>query len=199
MGFVSLRACDVVNRTLHLYYAVDFATGAAVAFLNSDDKLIYTSPCTVAGKIPISTSDKNSQMINNTLSVIGGIGGLLGGIASGNVGGGVGSFLGGIGGLQFQTNYANKGSLSAVNMYKLLPAFVERTRYDLFLPSDDSNYINARYQSYAGAPSTRFDTLINCVNAGGFVQSDVVYLTSQTATETEKQQIISLIKSGIYL
>lgn len=199
VGFVSLRACDVVNRTLHLYYAVDFATGAAVAFLNSDDKLIYTSPCTVAGKIPISTSDKNSQMINNTLSVIGGIGGLLGGIASGNVGGGVGSFLGGMSGLQFQTNYANKGSLSAVNMYKLLPAFVERTRYDLFLPSDDSNYINARYQSYAGAPSTRFDTLINCVNAGGFVQSDVVYLTSQTATETEKQQIIELIKSGIYL
>lgn len=199
VGFVALRACDVVNRTLHLYYAVDFATGAAVAFLNSDDKLIYTSPCTVAGKIPISTSDKNSQMINNTLSVIGGIGGLLGGIASGNVGGGVGSFLSGAGGLQLQTNYANKGSLSSVNMYKLLPAFVERTRYDLFLPSDDSNYINARYQSYAGAPSTRFDTLVNCVNAGGFIQSDVVYLTSQTATETEKQQIIDLIKSGIYL
>lgn len=199
VGFTTLRACDVVNKTLHLYYAVDFATGSAVAFVNSDDKLIYTSPCTVAGKIPLSTSDRNSQMINNTLSVLGGLSGLLGGVASGNVGGGVGALMGGLGGLQMQTNYSNKGSLSSVNIYKLIPAFIERTRYDLFLPSNDSAYINARYQTAAGAPSTQFDTLLNCVDAGGFVQSDVVYLTSQTATETEKQQIISLIKSGIYL
>lgn len=199
VGFTTLRACDVVNKTLHLYYAVDFATGSAVAFVNSDDKLIYTSPCTVAGKIPLSTSDRNSQMINNTLSVLGGLSGLLGGVASGNVGGGVGALMGGLGGLQMQTNYSNKGSLSSVNIYKLIPAFVERTRYDLFFPSNDSAYINARYQTAAGAPSTQFDTLLHCVDAGGFVQSDVVYLTSQTATETEKQQIIDLIKSGIYL
>ena len=199
VGFTTLRACDVVNRTLHLYYAVDFATGAAVAFVNSDDRLIYTAPCNVAGKIPVSTSDKNSQMINNTLSAFSAVGGLLGGIASGNVGGGVGALLNGLGGMQMQTNYANKGSLSSVNIYKLLPAFVERTRYDLFFPSGEQQYLGAKYQSYAGAPSTQFDTLLNCVNAGGFVQSDVVYLTSQTATDAEKEQIISLIKSGIYL
>lgn len=199
VGFTTLRACDVVNKTLHLYYAVDFATGSAVAFVNSDDKLIYTSPCTVAGKIPLSTSDRNSQMINNTLSVLGGLSGLLGGIASGNVGGGVGALMGGLGGLQMQTNYANKGSLSAVNIYSLLPAFVERTRYDLFFPSDDQQYLGAKYQSAAGAPSTVFDTLVNCANAGGFVQSDVVYITSGTATETEKAEIAALIKSGIYL
>lgn len=199
VGFTTLRACDVVNKTLHLYYAVDFATGSAVAFVNSDDKLIYTSPCTVAGKIPLSTSDRNSQLINNTLSVLGGLSGLLGGVASGNVGGGVGALMGGLGGLQIQTNYANKGSLSAVNIYSLLPAFIERTRYDLFFPSDDQQYIGARYQSAAGAPSTTFDTLVNCANVGGFVQSDVVYITSGTATETEKAEIAALIKSGIYL
>ena len=199
VGFTSLRACDVVNHTLHLYYAVDFATGAAVAFVNSDDKLIYSSPCNVAGKIPVSTSDKNSQIINNTLSGISAIGGLLGGIASGNVGGGVGALLSGLGGMQMQTNYTNKGGLSAVNIYKLLPAFIERTRYDLFFPSGEQQYLGAKYQTAAGAPSTQFDTLLNCVNAGGFVQSDIVYLTSATATDAEKQQIIDLIKSGIYL
>lgn len=199
VGFTALRACDVVNHTLRLYYAVDFATGSAVAFVNSDDRLIYSSPCTVAGKIPLSTSDKNSQMINNTLSILGSVGGLMGGIASGNVGGGVGALLNGLGGLQMQTNYSNKGSLSAVNIYKLLPAFIERTRYDLFFPSDDQQYLGAKYQGAAGAPSTYFDTLINCANVGGFVQSDVVYLTSDTATEAEKAEIISLIKSGIYL
>ena len=199
VGFTALRACDVVNHTLRLYYAVDFATGSAVAFVNSDDRLIYSSPCTVAGKIPLSTSDKNSQMINNTLSILGSVGGLMGGIASGNVGGGVGALLNGLGGLQMQTNYSNKGSLSAVNIYKLLPAFIERTRYDLFFPSDDQQYIGAKYQGAAGAPSTYFDTLINSADAGGFVQADVVYLTSQTATDAEKQQIIALIKSGIYL
>lgn len=199
VGFTTLRACDVVNKTLHLYYAVDFATGSAVAFVNSDDKLIYTSPCTVAGKIPLSTSDRNSQIINNTLSVLGGLSGLLGGVASGNVGGGVGALMGGLGGLQMQTNFANKGSLSAVNIYSLLPAFVERTRYDLFFPSDDQQYIGAKYQSAAGAPSTTFDTLVNCADEGGFVQSDVVYITSGTATETEKAEIAALIKSGIYL
>lgn len=199
VGFTSLRACDVVNHTLHLYYAVDFATGAAVAFVNSDDKLIYSSPCNVAGKIPVSTSDKNSQIINNTLSGISAIGGLLGGIASGNVGGGVGALLNGLGGMQMQTNYTNKGGLSAVNIYKLLPAFVERTRYDLFFPSGEQKYLGARYQGAVGAPSTQFDTLLNCVNASGFVQADDVYLTAPTATDAEKEQIISLIKSGIYL
>ena len=199
VGFTTLRACDVVNRTLHLYYAVDFATGAAVAFVNSDDKLIYTAPCNVAGKIPVSTSDKNSQMINNTLAAFGSIGGLLGGIASGNVGGGIGAMLNGLGGLQLQTNYANKGSLSSVNIYKLLPAFVERTRYDLFFPSGEQQYLGAKYQGAAGAPSTQFDVLLNCVDTNGFVQADVVYLTSQSATDAEKEQIISLIKSGIYL
>lgn len=199
VGFTALRACDVVNHVLRLYYAVDFATGAAVAFVNSDDRLIYSSPCTVAGKIPLSTSDKNSQMINNTLSILGSVGGLLGGVASGNVGGGVGALLNGLGGLQMQTNYSNKGSLSSVNIYKLLPAFIERTRYDLFFPSDDQQYLGAKYQGAAGAPSTYFDALINCANVGGFVQSDVVYLTSDTATEAEKAEIISLIKSGIYL
>ena len=199
VGFITLRASDVVNRTINLKYAVDFASGAAVAFVTSDDKLIYTSPCTVAGRIPVSTSDKNQQLINNTLSVIGGISGLMGGIASGNVGGGIGALFNGLGGLQLQTNYANRGSLSSVNIYRLIPAFIERTRYDLFLPSMDEEYIGAKYQSAAGAPSTQFDTLLHCVDAGGFIQSDVVYLTSQTATETEKQQIIDLIKSGVYL
>ena len=199
VGFITLRASDVVNRTINLKYAVDFASGAAVAFVTSDDKLIYTSPCTVAGRIPVSTSDKNQQLINNTLSVIGGISGLMGGIASGNVGGGIGALFNGLGRLQLQTNYANRGSLSSVNIYRLIPAFIERTRFDLFLPSMDEEYIGAKYQTAAGAPSTQFDTLLNCVDAGGFVQSDVVYLTSQTATETEKQQIIDLIKSGVYL
>ena len=111
----------------------------------------------------------------------------------------MGALMGGLGGLQLQTNYSNKGSLSAVNMYKLLPAFIERTRYDLFFPSGEQQYLGAKYQAAAGAPSTQFATLLNCVDAGGFVQSDVVYLTSQTATETEKQQIIDLIKSGVYL
>ena len=199
VGFTALRACDVVNHTLHLYYAVDFATGAAVAFVNSDDKLIYSSPCNVAGKIPVSTSDKNSQMINNTLSGISALGGLMGGIASGNVGGGVGALLNGLGGMQMQTNYANKGGLSAVNIYKLLPAFVERTRYDLFFPSGEQRYLGARYQGAVGAPSTQFDTLLNCVDANGFVQADDVYLTAPTATDAEKEQIIAQIKTGIYL
>lgn len=199
VGFISLRASDVVNKNIHLYYAVDFSTGAAVAFVNSDDKLIYTSPCSVAGKIPLSVSDKNSQTINNTLGIIGGIGGLISGIASGNVVGGVGSLTGAIGNLQLQTNYANRGSLSATNIYELLPAFIERTRYDLFLPSGEQTYLGAAYQTAAGAPTTDFDTVANSVAAGGYLECEFVQLTSKSATEEEKAQIVALLKSGIYL
>lgn len=199
VGFISLRASDVVNKTIHLYYAVDFSTGAAVAFVNSDDKLIYTSPCSVAGKIPLSVSDKNSQTINNTLGIIGGIGGLISGIASGNVVGGVGSLTGAIGNLQLQTNYANRGSLSATNIYELLPAFIERTRYDLFLPSGEQTYLGAAYQTATGAPTTDFDTVANSVAAGGYLECEFVQITSKTATEEEKAQIVALLKSGIYL
>lgn len=199
VGFISLRASDVVNKTIHLYYAVDFSTGAAVAFVNSDEKLIYTSPCSVAGKIPLSVSDKNSQTINNTLGIIGGIGGLISGIASGNVVGGVGSLTGAIGNLQLQTNYANRGSLSATNIYELLPAFIERTRYDLFLPSGEQTYLGAAYQTAAGAPTTEFAALVNAVDANGYIECEFVKLNSSAATEEEQAQIISLLKSGVYL
>lgn len=199
VGFITLRASDVVNRTLHLQYAVDFATGSAIAFLKSDEKLIYTSPCTVAGKIPLSISDKNSQTINNTLAVLGGIGGIISGVASGNPSGAVESGMRAIGGLQLQTNYATRGSLSGVNIYKLIPAFVERTRYDLFLPSGEQKYLGAKYQSWMGAPSTQFDTLKNCVDDNGYVQSDYTVLPSCSATEQEKDEIRALIQQGIYI
>lgn len=199
VGFTTLRACDVVNHELHLYYAVDFSSGAAVAFVNSDNKLIYTAPCTVAGKIPLSVSDRNSQTINNTLTALGSVGSLIGGVASGNVAAGVGGLFSSLGGLQLQTNYANRGSLSSVNIYKLLPAFVERTRYDLFLPSGEQTYLGAAYQSVTGAPTTEFTTLANAVDANGYIECEFVKLNSSTATEEEQEQIISLLKSGVYL
>lgn len=199
VGFVTLRASDVVNRNLHLYYAVDFSSGAAVAFVNSDNKLIYTAACTVAGKIPLSISDRNSQTINNTLSAIGSVGSLISGVASGNIAGGVGGLFSGLGGLQLQTNYANRGNLSSVNIYKLLPAFIERTRYDLFLPSGEQSYLGAAYQTAAGAPTTEFTTLANAVDTNGYVECEFVKLNSSTATEEEQEQIIALLKSGVYL
>ena len=89
--------------------------------------------------------------------------------------------------------------MSSTNIYRLLPAFIERTRYDLFLPSEDAAYKGAKYQEYFGAPSSRFDTLLNAVDNNGYIECDEVYLHSTTATDTEKAQIIALLKSGVYL
>lgn len=197
VGFVSLRACDVVNKTLSLKYAVDFATGAAVAFVTSDNKLVYSAPCSVCGKIPLSISDRNQQILNNTFSALNSIGGIVGGIASGNVGGAVSAALGGK--YQFQTNYAARGSMTSVNMFSLFPAFIERTRYDLFLPSGEKTYVGAAYQTAAGAPTTDFTTVINAADVGGYVECEFVQISSATATEEEKAQIIALLKSGIYI
>lgn len=197
VGFVSLRACDVVNKTLSLKYAVDFATGSAVAFVTSDSKLIYSAPCSVCGKIPLSISDRNQQILNNTFSALNSIGGIVGGIASGNVGGAVSAALGGK--YQFQTNYAARGSMTSVNMFSLFPAFIERTRYDLFLPSGEKTYVGAAYQTAAGAPTTDFTTVINAADVGGYVECEFVQISSAAATEEEKAQIIALLKSGIYI
>lgn len=200
IGYISLRASDVVNKTLHLYYAVDFATGAANVFLNSDDKLIYTNTCNVASKIPLSTSDKNSQLLHNLMTTMSAGQAFANGFASGQSNfKNLQSALNAMTGLQLQTNYANRGSISALNSYSLLPAFVERTRFDLFLPSEGQQYVGADYQKYSGAPSTQFDTILNCVDDNGYVESDVVFITSATATAAEKEEIINLIKSGIYL
>lgn len=197
VGFINLRACDVVDCDIHLRYAVDFSSGAAVAFVTSNDRLIHSAPCTVAGKIPLSISDRNQQTLNNTFSALGAIGGLVGGIASGNVAGGISSLLGT--NYQFQTNYAQKGSMSSVNMFSLVPAFIERTRYDLFLPSNEKEYLGAAYQTAAGAPTTTFSILLEAVDENGYVECEFVKLNSSTATEEEQAQIISLLKTGVYL
>lgn len=200
IGYISLRASDVVNKMLHLYYAVDFATGAANVFLNSDDKLIYTNTCNVASKIPLSTSDKNSQLLHNLMTTMSAGQAFANGFAGGQSNfKSLQAMLNTLSGLQLQSNFANRGSMSALNAHSLLPAFVERTRFDLFLPSDDQQYTGAEYQKYSGAPSTQFDAIVNCVDSNGYIESDVVYITSATATTAEKEEIINLIKSGIYL
>lgn len=198
VGFATLRACDVVNTILNLKYAVDFSTGSAVAFLTANEKLIYTAPCNVAGDIPLTISDRFSQEINNSIIALKTAGGAILGAATKNPSQIMGAAEN-LGGLQLQTHYTNRGAISSINAYKLLPAFVERTRYDLFLPSDEQQYLGANYQTYSGAPSTQFDTIVNCADSNGYVESDVVYITSETATAAEKDEIINLIKTGIYL
>ncbi len=199
VGYINMRACDCVNKNLHLYYAVDFASGNAIAFLLSDNKLVYTTNCSVAGTMQLVASDRYAQEINNISAVLTGATGMLMGAATKNIGMTIDSAKGIIGDLQLQTHYTARGNISSINAYELLPAFLERTRYDLFLPSGEQTYLGSAYQSTMGAPSTQYNTVAACANSDGYIIADYVYIDNCPANAGEIAEIKRLLSEGVYI
>lgn len=195
VGFITLRAGDVVNTVLHLQYAVDFSTGSAVALLTSNQKLIFSAACNVAGNIPIAVSDRFSQELNNSITALRGVGNVILGAAQKNPFAVAGALKDTVSGLQLQTHYSQRGNLNSINAFELIPPFIERTRFDLFYPNNDAD----NYKKYVGTPSTQFDILAHCADSNGYVTANYVYLSDCPATAAEQAEIKRIISGGVYL
>lgn len=192
-GVVEMAPSHVVNRDLRLEYALDIITGAATAIVYSNDVLVKTVPCQFSQTVPISVSNTNQREIRNSIMALNVGTSILGTVASGgNI---VGALLGGATSAvsTLATNPLRLGSVGnfSSNTSMTMPQipFLIISRVQQAIPSNRSRIV--------GRPSNN-NRLISDFIGSGFCQIDAFNI-STTATTEEQQQIINLLREGIFL
>lgn len=198
-GIVSLTADRVVNCKLELYYAVDLLTGSGTAVLYSNGVLFKTAPAQLGVDIPITFTNANQQAINATLSALN-IASSLGGniaqsVATGSavpaVTGVLNSGISAFGAIaNNQTKTGTIGGIGSNTGYTLPQTpFLIITRNKIAIPSD--------YLTLVGKPNV-FKGAIGAYIGSGFVSVKSVKLET-SATDRERNEIISLLANGIFV
>lgn len=219
-GFVNLDLNKLVpsESYLVLYYVVDWTTGDATAFL-WDYKLrthYWSSPVNIGIKLAIDNtnmqSNENSMQTATTQMVLGNIAsavstiGSIVAIASG-VGAGIGA-MGLVGSatgfVKTNANYANnlnkivsKGntevSSSSMSLFTRYEPYIRKIHRKKIIDSNDPIYL----RTY-GKPLFKTYKLENLRDSGYTVTSNI-QLQGDYGTKTERDEVKSLLDSGIYL
>lgn len=188
VGFRPLKTEDVMGKSLSVSYNVDILTGAAVCTLQSSISVLYEFPCNFAYQIPLTGSSMS---------------GLYAGIIHAGVALASGALVGGTAGAVAAT-----GLTSAVNVATSKGSEVERggslagngsilghlTPYLVIHRPIQS--LAADFRSFAGYPSNITATLGNCT---GFTVVEEVHLDIGYATDTEKVELLNILKAGIVI
>lgn len=213
--FVGVKPIDssaVVNRTITIDYAVDFVSGNATALIrtlstaeNNGRRLVGVYPCNLSFDIPITYDNYNQQQTArqlNQLSLQQSVFGGLLGLTSNPRGGGTSLISSTI---DFLTNDQKinlktpleagaQGTISpATSLYLPLTAYLLIHRKVQAIPA--SGWTNV-----VGSPSSYYGTISSAVNSGkNYVQVDGVKLNGIVALDAEKNEIVRLLKAGVYL
>lgn len=200
IGMKSLDPVKYMGHTIHVRYYIDFHTRGCTCCILADDLLVDTFEGIIGICQPISAINY-TDFANSTINtLVGGANGVIGGVTSGLTGGYGGAVSGAIGidtalmqtATSLATNKAinhaqTKGNVGA-DTGGHLPQYVF-FRFTYETPIEPKNLI-AMY----GKPSNQSGRLSSF---GGFLQCNVVDLECGRATESEKNEIISLLKLGI--
>ena len=195
IGNQTVTPSDVVGKPAHLYYRIDVLTGACLAWLSVDNRVLYQWTGNCFTEIPLSKNSKSqiySQIIHGIVNTITST--AQGGVA----GGAVGAALGGVSGIiSTITDVATSKHSDVMRTGALNPASSTlgvRTPY--FIISYPTMVTPEGYAAAKGIP----------VNAGGTIGEfsgytvvDSVHLENIAATENEIREIESLLTGGVIL
>lgn len=214
-GTVELNPIEVINNTLHCYYAIDFYTGECTAFLmldNGTHQYLCASKTGVIGvMIPITATNSgqvsarhiadNARDSSLVVSAISSLFSSVAGAASGNVAS-IGSAVTGLWDVanQQQLLQADRQGRSAV----LAPSLSGGSGGASFM-LPDSVYVQIRRGTYA-RPSNYGSTCAYPSTVSGrlgdfrgYTQCQNPDLSGVSATRTEKSMIADLLQTGVYL
>lgn len=183
IGVQSLNPFDIIGSSVTCTYKIDVYTGACIAQLNVErsglDGVIYEFSGNCAYQIPL-TSGNYIQALANV------IGGAVGGAALGNAPGavlGAGRAL-----LHSNADVSRSGNLSA-------NAGILGNRKPYFIITRSIAKDALSYAKYYGFPANKTVYLNDC---NGFTRvKDIILHTS--ATQEERDEIMKLLKTGVYI
>ena len=191
LPFVGMRDLDVdeiMGKTVEVTYNVDILSGACMAFITANGRLIAQHSGSCGTQIPITS--QNWGQVLQSLASIGGA--AIGGFVSG---GGVGGALL-AGGTSFASNAISGGlkpdyqhSGSASGSAGMLG---QRRPYLLFNVPNQSKPLN--YPMFEGYPSNVTMALGTC---SGYTKVEEINLEGVPCTDPELREIETLLKSGV--
>ena len=191
VGIVELDTNECMNAEMHVKYRIDTYTGTCVAliYLKRDvdipqEQIIYTFSGNASQKLPLTASDFS-----------GAIGALLGLVGAGVAvasGGSLGVAAGALGAAHSLTSemvhVQHSGGLSA-NAGILSP------RVPYIILSRQYGYDANGYNGFHGYPANKTVYIGNC---NGYIKcKDVIFRGS--CTEEEANEIVTLLKNGVYV
>lgn len=98
-GWLTLKSCDILNKNIYVTYIVQTDSSNGSVYVLTDDKVIFTSTCSIGVQFAISTTNRerikreqDANLLNMFVgTLVGGGTMLLGGIAGSPIGMGIGA------------------------------------------------------------------------------------------------------------
>ena len=205
-GVHSIKADDVMGKTVNLKYHIDILTGSLVAFLTCGDSVLYEFNGACASNIPVNSMNYASTIenairiavnIGTTVATAGASAPLTGANAAtretartfGTAVNMAGSTAEGI--LSLKPNIDRAGSLGGTTglMGNQTPYFII-TRPRLCKPANQN--------TFKGYPSFIQVTISDLIGEG-YTEFDTVVLAGLYLTDGEKEELKQILESGVYL
>lgn len=188
VGIVRLDVSDVMRSTISIKYGVDILTGACLAMVTVSrdgyDSILYQYSGNCAVQYPIS-SGSYMGIVSSIISVAGGVAAT---IATG--GGAAPLALGVAGGaMSAHTNIQHSGSFSG-------NAGAMGGKIPYLIISRPQTKLNSRYSEMEGTPNNHYITVGEC---SGYIEARAVHVINVNATDSELDEIQSLLMNGIII
>lgn len=182
VGIQPISTDDFMNDIIHVVYRVDLLSGGFVVFVKNSKGIVHQTTGNMAYHMPVTSIDY-SRMYS---ALITGAVGIAGNAAAGNADGVISGTMSTIQNfhpsIQMSGNFGgNTGICSNKKPYLI----IERP-----VPN-----VPANYSAIKGNTSNVTVTLGNC---SGFTQISDMQIKYISATDAEKTQILSLLRSGVY-
>lgn len=183
IGFKELNTSDVMGRSVSVDYIVDVITGACKAVISVNKYQCYEFDGNCGIDIPLTAGNRSQVEMGYVKSAVG----VVSNIASKNIGGAISS---GISGAMQQYHYSTTGSYSPAT-----GAYEDRT---CFVIIDRPQYTEVSKFGHTKGYKCQLSKTIGSLK--GFVKTtDNVDLSSISAPEYCKKEILALLSSGIYV
>ena len=177
IGIVRLNTNEIMGRSVKIEYKVDVFTGTCVANIYVNGALLYTYNGNCAVQLPI-TGGSFAE------SVIGIIGGAIGGATKGGFGG---ALIGGATQTLNMLEVQRTGNLSAN-----AGVFCPRKPYFIITRTNDVTPTN--YQVFEGYASSDY---VSLANLSGFTKVIGVQINSISCTEQERDMLLTILNDGV--
>ncbi len=207
LGWVDIPAAKAIGKTLKFYYIVDFSTGEATCSIDSvsggtTETNIVSKSGNVAIDFPLGSSnaqEKMRQVLSNGISLIGNAAGAAMGAALNNPFMLSGALMGAVRNVNslannsivdFKAEQGKGGGIAGRLGYDKVVVIVERPK--LYRYENLDTHISSR-----GLPTHR--EAVGSTFTGYLEAEDVIISDSVGMTTAERDELISLLKSGVFM
>lgn len=190
IGFRPLNTDEIMGKALRIVYHVDILTGALIAYIKAGNSVISTFEGACASNIPLSATDWTST-INGILSIAESAvsAAATGGIAGISKAAGQMALSGAQNISALKPTIEHSGSVSGAGaIMAIQKPYILASRPNQCLPKGQSQF--SGYPSFITA---------QIGDQSGFTVISEVNPTGISATEEEEEEIISLLKSGVFV